>query len=221
MYENSPRWTSSSRALGVGAFRSAEREATLERFLSKEVASVYRRRLLVFPALSALALAVLLVHAATAQSATGTISGRVVWGPCIRGIPLPAAPDAQGAPGQAMPDSGQPQIQPMPIPASGLPAGAVLVAVQNTAISARTDEAGKFTLSGVPAGQYLTVAAGPVANASSAVAERPNVYVNGGESVDVGTLSLGGPTAPLAIACRVLPGVDAAPGSGTAPPDSP
>jgi len=75
------------------------------------------------------------------------------------------------------------------------------VAAQNTSVSARTDESGKFTLSGVPAGQYLTVAAGPVADANIAVAARPNVLVNGSQSVDIGTLSLGGPS-PLGVACR-------------------
>jgi hypothetical protein len=155
------------------------------------------------------ALVAVFAHGASAQGATGTITGRVLWGNCIRAIPLPAAPDAQAQPG--MP-------QPVPVPTSGLPAGAVLVAVQNTAISARTDEAGSFTLSGVPAGQYLTVAAGPVANASSAIAERPNVFVSGGQTVDVGTLSLGGSPTPLGIACRVVPGVSGAPGPETVPP---
>jgi hypothetical protein len=101
-----------------------------------------------------------------------------------------------------------------------LPAGAVLVAVQNTSISARTDEAGKFTLSGVPAGQYLTVAAGPVADSLSATAGRPNVLVSGGQSVDIGTLALGG-SSPLNIGCRFPTGAaDSAPGQMT-PGDAP
>jgi hypothetical protein len=74
-----------------------------------------------------------------------------------------------------------------------LPAGAALVAVQNTSLGTRTDEAGRFSLSGVPVGQYLTVAAGPVADSLGATAERPNVLLaNGGQSVDIGTLMLGG-----------------------------
>ena len=105
-----------------------------------------------------------------------------------------------------------------PTPIDGLPAGAVLVAVQNTAISGRTDETGRFSLSGVPAGQYLTVAAGPVANELSAVAERPNVFVNGGETVEIGTLRLGG-VAPAGIACRVLPGLGLPATPDTAPSD--
>src|SRR5579862_2659373 len=124
------------------------------------------RQVLVLPAFGVVASLVLFAHGAAAQSSTGSITGRVLWGNCIRAIPLPSAPDAQAQP--AMP-------QPVPSTTQGLPAGAVLVAVQNSSISARTDEAGSFTLSGIPAGQYLTVAAGPVANAANAIAERPNV----------------------------------------------
>ena len=77
-------------------------------------------RLFVVPALSTLALLLLLAHGATAQSATGTVTGRVVWGPCIRGIPLPLTPDAQTQP----PDQPVPLPAPgQPIPANGLPAG--------------------------------------------------------------------------------------------------
>lgn len=180
-----------------------------------------RSRLLALPAFSALAILLLVAHSATAQSSSGTITGRVLWGNCIRAIPLPMAPDPQAQPGAPA------QIQPMPPqpvppqPVEGLPAGAVLVAVQGTAVNARTDEAGRFSLSGVPVGQYLTVAAGPVANATAAIAERPNVFLSdsqsGGQSVDIGTLSLGGgggPT-PYGFPCRVVPGVGAAQG-GTA-----
>jgi hypothetical protein len=86
------------------------------------------------------------------------------------------------------------------------------VAVQNTSVSARTDEAGKFSLSGVPAGQYMTVAAGPVANSQSATAERPNVFVNGGQNTDIGTLALGG-SSVYGIACRLpMDTPDAVPG---------
>jgi hypothetical protein len=175
----------------------------------QEVYSVFRGRLVLLPAVSAAAALLFVAHGATAQSANGTITGRVLWGNCIRAIPLPAAPDAQ-----AQPVPGPGGVAPQ---TSGLPAGAVLVAVQNTSVSARTDEAGRFTLSSVPAGQYLTVAAGPVANATSATAERPNVFVNGGQSVDIGTLSLGGPT-PLGIACRFVPGVGAVPVPDTTAP---
>ena len=147
---------------------------------------------------------VLTVQSATAQSATGTVTGRVLWGSCLRAIPLPMTPEAQAQP-DAMPEvqiQPGPGVRPIPQPINGLPAGAVLVAVQNTAVSARTDEAGRFILSGVPAGQYMTVAAGPVANSLSATAGRPNVFVTSGQSLDIGTLTLGGGSPLGGIACR-------------------
>jgi hypothetical protein len=160
-------------------------------------------------------------HGAGAQAATGTVTGRVLWSSCIRALPVPISPDGQPAP---LPDGADAQSTPgrRPLPVSGLPAGAVLVAVQNTPVNARTDEAGRFTLSGVPAGQYLTVAAGPVADSATAVAERPNVFVSGGQSVDLGTLSLGGQSAGLP--CRNFPAVssgDAGPGAVPSPDDTP
>jgi hypothetical protein len=100
-----------------------------------------------------------------------------------------------------------------------LPAGAVLVAVQNTSVSARTDEAGRFTLTGVPAGQYMTVAAGPVADSLSATADRPNVFVQGGQAVDIGTLSLGGGgQIGYGFACRAVPLGSGATGTAEAVP---
>jgi hypothetical protein len=186
------------------------------------VAHLSRPLLTAVPLLAGLAL---VAHSAAAQPATGSVTGRVLWSPCLRGIPLPLTPDAQGQPAQ--PDAGaQPQPGPgvRPIPVNGLPAGAVLVAIQNTNVSARTDEAGRFTLSGVPAGQYLSVAAGPVANSAGAIAERPNVFVDAGQSVDIGTLSLGGgalsigDTTSLAIACRGI-GIAIAPGVQVPAPD--
>jgi hypothetical protein len=160
---------------------------------------------LLLAACAAAAALLFIGHTATAQSATGTVTGRVLWGNCLRAIPLPTTPGAQAQPGQSSP-AGQAPGQPQTPAQVGLPAGAVLVAVQSTAVSARTDETGRFSLQGVPAGQYLTVAAGPVADAAAAVAARPNVMVNGGQSVDLGTLMLGG-TGPIGtgIACRVLP----------------
>jgi hypothetical protein len=124
--------------------------------------------------------------------------------------------------------SGQPGSPDSPMPVPGIvrpgvirsvPAGAVLVAIQNTAISARTDEAGRFSLSSVPAGQYFTVAAGPVANATSATAQRPNVFVSGGQSVEVGTLVLGSMLGGGGVCGPYGPGVDAAPGD-VAPGDA-
>jgi hypothetical protein len=171
----------------------------------------FPRTLIAFSAVAASA-AIVAATSVSAQSANGTVTGRVMWGACIRAIPLPMTPDAQGGQPAA------PEVMP-PGPASrltpqGLPAGAVLVAVQNTSVNARTDEAGRFTLSGVPAGQYLTVAAGPVADSLSATAERPNVFVNGGQSMDIGTLALGGSPVFGGIGCRF-------PSTGAADPGAP
>ena len=70
----------------------------------------------------------------------------------------------------------------------------------------------------MPAGQYLTVAAGPVANAITAVAARPNVFVNGGQSVDIGTLVLGGSTSNInCLRGPVAPVDDSTPQSDTSP----
>jgi hypothetical protein len=170
--------------------------------------TTFSRRVVGLAASVALAGGALAAHGAAAQSATGTITGRVLWGNCIRSIPLPIRP---GAP-EVQPQATAPAI-------NGLPAGAVLVAVQSTGVSTRTDDTGSFTLSGVPAGQYLTVAAGPVADASAAIAARPNVFVNGGQSVDLGTMSLGGSISPAGIACRVPP-LPAGAVDGGAPADS-
>jgi hypothetical protein len=181
-----------------------------------------------FGALAAVAGLLIVAHSATAQSATGTVSGRVLWGSCIRAIPLPMTPDGQAQPGATQPgaptapDAQVTPDRPIPAPVNGLPAGAVLVAVQNTNVSARTDEAGRFTLSGVPAGQYMTVAAGPVADSLSATADRPNVFVQGGQTVDIGTLSLGG-GGPIgfSIACRGVLSSGAAGAADATPGDAP
>jgi hypothetical protein len=183
--------------------------------------ALLRRPLYVLPIVGAVVILTSVVFAAgaTAQSASGTVTGRVLWSGCLRAIPLPASPDAQAqTPEGAQPGPG---LRPIPGPTNGLPAGAVLVAVQNTGVSARTDEGGRFKLEGVPAGQYMTVAAGPVAESLVATAERPNVFVNGGQSMDIGTLSLGGTS--TGVQCRFPVGINAVPGAaqGDAPSVAP
>src|ERR1700694_1009845 len=91
-----------------------------------------------FPALGVLALLASVAFAAngaTAQSATGTVTGRVLWGSCIRGIPLPMTPGSGSTqPGAIVPPDVQiapdaqvaPGSRPVPVPVNGLPAGAVL-----------------------------------------------------------------------------------------------
>lgn len=146
------------------------------------------------------------VGSAGAQDGSGTLTGRVVW--CAGGIGYPVVPGLDAAPGaaagefpgvvvEAAPDGGRvvPGAPPLEVPRRPsprpIPAGAVLVAVQGTSLSVRTDENGRFSLPNVPAGQYLALAAGPVGSASGAFAVRPNASVQPGQTVDVGTLLLG------------------------------
>ena len=187
--------------------------------------------------LLAAALAANLGGPAAAQPGTGTIVGRVVW--CPVGVvyppyPVPLAPDAQGVEGEMAPEAVQapddavapdgsvvPGVVRRP-PTRLVPAGAVLVAVQGTARSTRTDENGRFTLTTVPAGQYLTVAAGPVASGGNASAHRVNAMVNAGQRLDVGVLYLQGPGAVGCGVVGIYPGVaeaDAVDGEGEAAPE--
>ncbi|MCL4532376.1 MAG: carboxypeptidase-like regulatory domain-containing protein [Actinobacteria bacterium] len=133
----------------------------------------------------------------------------------------PSSPGDQLAPGApgALPAPGMP-IRPGPIPYPRLiPAGAVLVAVQGTNLSARTDDQGRFRIDNMPVGQYVTIAAGPVQNVTAAVSIRPNVFIqNGGQTVDLGRLYLGqtyGYYGPVPYGAA--PG---AVGSGAATPDT-
>lgn len=126
----------------------------------------------------------------------------------------------QGAAPGAVVVPGMP-IRPIPQPYPRLiPAGAVLVAIQGTNLSARTDDQGRFRIDNVPTGQYLMVAAGPVRNVTTAVAIRPNVYIqDGGGTVNLGRLYLGqsyyGGPVPYAGAA---PDAGASAGVGTAEP---
>ena len=99
---------------------STERATALGRSQKKEevakMPALFHRRLawLSVSVLPTVAVLLLVAHGATAQSATGSISGRVMWGPCVRGIPLPMAPDAQAQPGA--PEA--PNTMPQPAPGS-------------------------------------------------------------------------------------------------------
>lgn len=143
---------------------------------------------------------------ARAATGTGALTGQVLWCasvPVVYGtaagsaesqhgveaFPAPSLEPSPDGSSQIMPEGG---VRPVPIMPRPIPAGAVLVAVQGTALSARTNESGRFRIEGVPAGQYLTIAAGPVSGVSSAVALRPNAFIpDGGQTINLGSLSLG------------------------------
>jgi hypothetical protein len=72
------------------------------------------------------------------------------------------------------------------------------IAVEGTLLSTHTDSVGSFKLEGVPALQLLTVDAQRDALAS-AIASRPNVAVQPGETLDLGTLDVGACPAPPAV----------------------
>ena len=150
---------------------------------------------------------------ATAAEGSGAITGRVLWcaplpvmfgesgavggGTGVAPPGVEVVPDAgdlaPGAPAEAAPAIFPVRPYPVPRPPALIPAGAALVAVQGTGLSTRTAEDGRFEISGVPAGQYLTVAAGPISTLNGAFALRPNVLVNAGQTVDVGRLTLAQP----------------------------
>ncbi len=162
-----------------------------------------------------------------AAAATGAVVGRVVW--CVP-LPLPyGAPGGEAVPetgAEGIPGTGPDAVPPMPpepaevapdvrgarpVPAPPIlwpiPAGAVLAAIQGTSLSARTDETGRFRIEGVPVGQYLTLAAGPVRGASTAIAVRPNVFLrDAGQVFSVGRLSLGQPCNAYGPVPRAGPG---------------
>ncbi|TAJ16872.1 MAG: hypothetical protein EPO65_12375 [Dehalococcoidia bacterium] len=140
-------------------------------------------------------------HASAASG--GTITGQVVWCapvPYYLGAPgtaeadaVPVPPTSSAVDPTSKPAS-PPSIMPRPVPIPRLiPAGAVLVALQGTSLGTRTGEDGRFVIEGVPTGQYLTLAVGPVAKMNGAVAQRPNVFVTDGQKSDVGQISLSQP----------------------------
>ena len=174
-------------------------------------------------------------HEAAAAQGGGAIVGQVLW--CApfgvrvtaEGVePLPATAvagvESLPAPGVApegveiMPGGAIGPFPPRPIPLPRpqvVPAGAVLVAVQGTSLSARTDEVGRFRIEGVPVGQYYTVAAGPVRTVPGSTAMQPNVFVaSSGQTVDLGRLSLGG-------ACQIGPVPLGVPGAAEGQPGEP
>lgn len=190
-----------------------------------ERANLRSRVLIAAVAASAIAAGIGAYRSASHASAAsgGTITGQIVWCapvPYFLGAPGTAEADAANLPptsstvDPALKPAVPPSIMPRPVPIPRLiPAGAVLVALQGTSLGTRTGEDGRFVIEGVPAGQYLTLAVGPVAKMNGAVAQRPNVFVSDGQKSDVGQISLSQP-------CSYYGPIPyAVPANGTVTPD--
>jgi hypothetical protein len=178
---------------------------------------------------SILALAAIIGAAAWSSGAaadapgTGTVTGRVMF---CKLLPRPVeAPDAGDVPPLADVTPGMNRRIPPPIK---MPVQNVRLSIQGTNVQAMTDDTGAFTLSGVPASQPLVLVAqlppGPIMMLS-----QPSVMVSPGQTLDLGTLGLGGcadggtvlvpqPPAPTAVspepetdAALPAPAVDVAP----------
>jgi hypothetical protein len=74
----------------------------------------------------------------------------------------------------------------IPVPVANLQ-----LSVSGTSVTAQTDGAGSFTLTGVPAGQALTIVA-QTAEGPELVVNGPPVSVDAGQTIDIGTLGLPG-----------------------------
>ena len=130
--------------------------------------------------------ALALMGEASAQPAGGALIGRVVL--CRDNFAPVAAPST---------DEG-PLLQDVPSPGGGrpgasliIPARDVLVAVDGTTLSTRTDDNGRFTLVGVPIAIPLSLSLLQQPDAPP-LTQVSNVVVNQGQTLDLGTLVLGG-----------------------------
>lgn len=160
---------------------------------------------------------------AAAQTAgTGTVTGRVTF---CKSLPHPVeAPEGDLSPlADVTPGMRRPIPPPMVLPAQN-----VELTIPGTGSRAVTDTNGAFTLSSVPASQPLTLVA-QVPPGPMLVLSLPNLVVNPGQTLDLGTLGVGGcgdgrsvlvPQAPAPTAASPETEVDAAlpaPADDTAP----
>src|SRR5713226_858500 len=143
-------------------------------------------RMLLSTTLGSVLLACELIGQASAQSASGSITGQVV---VCRDDFAPVA-DASMDGGALLQDVPSPvhggQLVSMPIPVAN-----VLVVVEGSSLGTRTDEGGRFSLLGVPAARPLAITA--LLDPGSPPAARVNFVVSAGQTIDVGMLILGGP----------------------------
>jgi hypothetical protein len=90
---------------------------------------------------------------------------------------------------------------------NGAAAAYTLVGIEGTGIMARTDGAGKFTITGVPVDQNFTIDAYSDPTQSS-VSSRYGVAVGAGETLDIGALNLSGGPQPAQPPAEVIPNPD-------------
>jgi hypothetical protein len=161
----------------------------------------------------AVAAALSTASGAAAQSAsTGTLVGHITF---CRSFPHPVqAPEGGDDTGPQLQDVTPGFNRGIPQPIT-LPAQDVQLMIQGTAVSARTDANGAFTLAGVPAAQAVTVLA-QVPPGPAMVLNNPNLSLQPGQTLDLGTLALSG--CANAAPAFVLP---PAPAPDTPTPPSP
>ena len=125
------------------------------------------------------------VGGASAQPASGALVGRVVL---CRDAFAPVADDSAGdsplLPDVPSPGGGR------PLASMSIPVPDVLVVVDGIGLSTRTDDNGRFSLTGVPPAQTLSLSVLQQADAPP-LTQVPNVVVSQGQTLDLGTLVLG------------------------------
>lgn len=123
--------------------------------------------------------------AAAEAPGTGTVVGRVTF---CKLLPRPVeAPEADVSP-LADVTPGMNRGVPPPI---RLPVPNVQLSIQGTNVRTVTDGGGAFTLSGVPASQPLVLVA-QLSPGPMMVLSQPNLMVSAGQTLDLGTVGLGG-----------------------------
>lgn len=131
--------------------------------------------------LAALLLSQSVIGRVSAQPAFGSITGRVVA--CWENF-APVLDDSELLQDVPSPGGGR-------VPASvSRPVPDVLVALDGTDVTARTDKLGLFALVRVPADQPLVLSVLPDPN-SAPVVQADNLVVGAGQSLDIGALIVG------------------------------
>jgi hypothetical protein len=157
------------------------------------------------------------MQTASAQgTATGTLVGHLVW---CKTMPRPVGQsDGEPSPlADVTPGMAQHALQPASI---SIPASDVQVSLLGTSLTATTDADGRFTLTGVPAAQALTLVVS-AASGPALVLNGPSLDVTAGQTRDLGYVGLVGcddDGAVLTVAPAPAPGAD---GTAATSPEQP